>query len=156
VAARARIALVTTVGAALLAGSGMVGVSAAALHPHRTVAQSKNEGAKISLRKTSHGKVLVGANGRSLYRFDADSKNHSNCGPTCRKKWAPVTATGSPTAGAGVSASHLGVIKGRQVTYYGHPLYTFFKDTKAGQIKGDQVFAFGNYWWLVSANGGRA
>jgi predicted lipoprotein with Yx(FWY)xxD motif len=156
VSGRARFALVTTVAATLLAGFGLAGVSAAAVHPHAAVAHSKSEGAKISLRKTSHGKVLVGANGHSLYRFDADTKNHSHCGATCRKKWAPVTTTGTPKAGAGVSASHLGVIKGHQVTYYGHPLYTFFKDTKAGQIKGDQVFAFGNYWWLVSAKGGKA
>jgi predicted lipoprotein with Yx(FWY)xxD motif len=142
-------ACLATVGATLLAGFGLVGVSAGAV-------QNKGEGAKISLRTTSHGKVLVGANGHSLYRFDADTKNHSNCGPGCRKKWAPVTTTGTPKAGAGVSASHLGVINGHQVAYYGHPLYTYFKDKKAGQIKGEQVFAFSSYWWLVSAKGGRA
>jgi predicted lipoprotein with Yx(FWY)xxD motif len=140
-------------GAALLAGSGMVGVSAAAPLAH--LGQVKSEGAKISLRHTSHGNVLVGANGHSLYRFDADTRNHSNCKVACRKKWAPVTTTGKPKAGAGVSASHLGVIKGHQVTYFGHPLYTYFKDKKAGQLKGEQVFAFGNYWWLVSKTSSR-
>lgn len=139
-------------GAALLAGYGMLGVSAAAPAPH--VAQVKHEGSKISLRHTSHGKVLVGANGHSLYTFSSDTRNHSNCNKACRKLWPPVTATGKPRAGAGVTASHLAVIKGHQVTYYGHPLYTYSKDTKAGQIKGEQLFKFGGYWYLSSAKGG--
>jgi predicted lipoprotein with Yx(FWY)xxD motif len=145
---RARIALVTTVGAALLAGSALAGVSSGA-----AAAAAKSDGSKISLRHTADGMVLVGANGHSLYRFDADTKNHSNCNAKCRKHWPPVTTTGTPKAGAGVSASHLGVIKGHQVTYYGHPLYTYYKDTKAGQTKGEQAFEFGSYWWLVSAKG---
>jgi predicted lipoprotein with Yx(FWY)xxD motif len=149
VISRARVALVTTVGAALLASAGMVGVSSGA-----TAAPSKSEGAKISLRHTADGKVLVGANGHSLYTFSSDTKNHSNCGAACRKKWPPVTTKGTPKAGAGVKPSHLGVIKGHQVTYYGHPLYTYFKDTKAGQVKGEGLFKFGGYWYLTSAKGG--
>jgi predicted lipoprotein with Yx(FWY)xxD motif len=156
---RARIALVTTVGASLLAGYGMVGVSTgapAAAGKSAPIVASKNEGAKISLRKTSDGKVLVGANGHSLYTFSSDTKNHSNCGAKCRKQWPPVTTTGKPKAGPGVNASHLGVIKGHQVTYYGHPLYTYYKDTKAGQIKGEGLFRFLGYWYLSTAKGGLA
>jgi predicted lipoprotein with Yx(FWY)xxD motif len=157
VAARARVALATMMGAAaLLAGSGMVGVSAGSPVAHvGRVSHATHEGSKISLRHTSHGSVLVGANGHTIYRFDADTKNHSNCNKACRKRWPPVTTTGKPHAGAGVSASHLGVIKGHQVTYYGHPLYTYFKDKKAGQLKGEQAFAFGNYWWLISKTSSR-
>lgn len=145
---RARIALVTTVGAGLLAGYGMVGVSTGA-----PAAPSKHEGNKISLRHTADGKVLVGVNGHSIYTLSSDTKNHSNCGPACRKTWPPVTTTGKPHAGKGVSAKHLGVIKGHQVTYYGHPLYNFSKDTKAGQVKGEGLFKFGGYWYLTSAKG---
>jgi predicted lipoprotein with Yx(FWY)xxD motif len=144
-------------GAALLAGFGMVGVSAGAPAAHVAhVAQVKHEGSKISLRHTSRGKVLVGANGHSLYTFSSDTRNHSNCNKACRKLWPPVTVTvtGKPHAGAGVTASHLGVIKGHQVTYYGHPLYTYLKDKKAGQVKGEQLFKFGGYWYLTSARGG--
>jgi predicted lipoprotein with Yx(FWY)xxD motif len=155
VAGRVRIALLTTIGAAVLAASGLVGmssgaavVSAPAAHP-----QVKHEGAKITLRHTAHGKVLVGANGHSLYTFSSDTRNHSNCNKACRKQWPPVTAIGTPHAGTGVSARHLKVIKGHQVTYYGHPLYTYFKDTKAGQTKGETLFKFGGYWYLSSAKG---
>jgi predicted lipoprotein with Yx(FWY)xxD motif len=146
---RARTAVVIAVGAALLAGSALAGVTSGA-----AAAPAKSEGSKISLRHTADGTVLVGANGHSLYTFSTDTKNHSACGPACRKKWPPVTTTGKPKAGAGVHASHLGVIKGHQVTYYGHPLYTYYKDTKAGQTKGEGLFRFGGYWYLTSAKGG--
>jgi predicted lipoprotein with Yx(FWY)xxD motif len=153
-AGRVRIALVTTVGAALLASYALsAGAAGAAGRARHSVAHTKNEGAKISLRHTSRGKFLVDANGHSLYTFSSDTKNHSRCGPACRKTWPPVTTNGKPKAGTGVSASHLRVIKGHQVTYYGHPLYTFFKDTKAGQTKGEGLFKFGGYWYLSSARG---
>jgi predicted lipoprotein with Yx(FWY)xxD motif len=148
VAGRARIALATTAAAALLAGFGMAGVSSGA-----PAAASKGEGSKITLAHTKDGKVLVGADGRSLYTFTSDTKNHSNCNLACQKHWPPVTSTAAPRAGAGIKAGHLGVIKGRQVTYYGHPLYTYYKDTKAGQVKGESLFKFGGYWYLTSAKG---
>jgi predicted lipoprotein with Yx(FWY)xxD motif len=145
VAGRARIALATTAAAALLAGYGMVGLSAAA--------PSKAEGAKISLAKTADGKVLVGSNGHSLYVFTSDTKNKSNCNKACQKVWMPATSTGKPKAGAGIKAAHLGVTSTHQVTYYGHPLYAYVGDTKAGTVKGQQAFAFGGYWYLQNAKG---
>lgn len=157
---RVRIALVSVAGVALLAAYGVsaaapgaAGTVAGTAGSRAAVAQTRNDGAKISVRHTARGKVLVDAHGHSLYTFSSDTRNHSHCGPACRKAWPPVTATGKPKAGAGVSASHLHVIKGRQVTYYGHPLYTFFKDTKAGQTKGEALFKFGGYWYLTNARG---
>jgi predicted lipoprotein with Yx(FWY)xxD motif len=140
--------LATTAGAALLAGYGMSGVSGAGV-----AAPSKGEGAKVSLRHTSDGKVLVGANGRSLYTFTSDTKNHSNCKGACLAHWIPAKSTGKPKAGAGVKAAHLGVTSKHQVTYYGHPLYTYIKDKKPGQIKGENAFASGGYWYLINARG---
>jgi predicted lipoprotein with Yx(FWY)xxD motif len=155
VAGRVRIASATILGAVLLAGVGTAGASAGATtRPTSHVgAVAKNVGARISLRRTAHGKVLVGANGHSLYLFQADTRNKSNCGPACRKQWPPATTTGKPHAGPGVSASHLRVIKGHQVSYYGHPLYTYFNDKKVGQTTGEGKFKFGNFWYLLSAKG---
>lgn len=147
-AGRARIALATTAAAALLAGYGMVGVSAGA-----PAAPSKSEGATISLRHTSMGKALVGVDGHSLYTFSVDTKNHSKCKGTCLKHWFPAMTSGKPKAGIGVSAKHLGETSKGQATYYGHPLYTYIKDKKAGQIKGEGAFASGGYWNLTNAKG---
>jgi hypothetical protein len=42
-----------------------------------------------------------------------------------------------------------------QVTYNHHPLYTFVKDTKAGQTNGEGVSAFGAVWNAMSPAGAK-
>jgi hypothetical protein len=42
-----------------------------------------------------------------------------------------------------------------QVTYHGHPLYRFAKDTKPGDVNGEGVTAFGGSWFAVSPAGNR-
>ena len=70
-----------------------------------------------------------------------------------------VITSGKPLATNGVKASLLGTTKradGRmQVTYNGHPLYTFVKDTKKGQTNGEELKAFGAEWYVVSPAGAK-
>ncbi len=110
----------------------------------------------ISLRPTAVGKVLVAANGRTLYLFTADKGKKSTCYGHCAAYWPPLTAR-KPSVGAGLKASMLGTTKRRggklQVTYGGHPLYYFVQDKKAGQLKGQGFVHFGGSWWVVSAAG---
>ena len=110
----------------------------------------------VSLRTTQAGKVLVGANGRTLYLFTADRAGKSACYGKCASVWPPLIAA-SPTVGAGLTASMLGKTKradGKlQVTYGGHPLYSFAKDKKAGDVHGEGIVHFGGTWWVVSAAG---
>ena len=110
----------------------------------------------ISLRTTAVGKVLVAANGRTLYLFTADKGKKSTCYGQCAGYWPPLFA-GTPTAGVGLKASMLGTTKRRdgklQVTYAGHPLYFFVQDKKAGQVNGQGFVHFGGSWWVVSAAG---
>ena len=65
--------------------------------------------------------------------------------------------SGKPIAAAGAKASLLGTTKradGRlQVTYNHHPLYTFVKDTRKGQTKGQGLDFFGGEWYVVSPAG---
>ena len=109
----------------------------------------------LSLRTTAVGKVLVAANGRTLYLFTAD-KGKSACYGQCAVYWPPLIAA-NPTAGAGLKPSMLGTTKRKdgklQVTYAGHPLYFFVQDKKAGDIKGQGFVHFGGAWWVVSATG---
>jgi predicted lipoprotein with Yx(FWY)xxD motif len=97
--------------------------------------------ATVGLRATSLGKVLVaGSSGRTLYLSTHDAKNKSMCTGQCAVVWPPLLTSRKPSAGKGVSASKLGEIKrGRshQVTYAGHPLYTFEGDSAAGQTSGE-------------------
>ena len=110
----------------------------------------------ISLRTTAVGKVLVAANGRTLYLFTADKGKKSTCYGQCAGYWPPLFAA-TPTVGAGLKASMLGTTKRRdgklQVTYAGHPLYYFVQDKKAGDVKGQGFVHFGGSWWVVSAAG---
>jgi predicted lipoprotein with Yx(FWY)xxD motif len=40
-----------------------------------------------------------------------------------------------------------------QVTYNGHPLYTYVSDTSAGATNGQGVNLNGGLWWVVSPGG---
>ena len=117
---------------------------------------STNTSSSISLRTTRVGKVIVAANGRTLYLFTADKGNKSACYGQCATYWPPLIAQ-TPTAGAGLKASLLGTAKRRdgklQVTYNGHPLYFFAEDKKAGDVKGQGFVHFGGAWWVVSSVG---
>ena len=41
----------------------------------------------------------------------------------------------------------------KQLTYNGHPLYTFSGDGRAGDISGQGSSAFGGRWYVVSPDG---
>jgi predicted lipoprotein with Yx(FWY)xxD motif len=117
---------------------------------------STNKSSSILLRGTKVGKVLVAANGRTLYLFTADKGKKSACYGQCASFWPPLIAE-KPTAGAGLKASLLGTTKRKdgklQVTYGGHPLYFFAQDKKAGDVNGQAFVHFGGTWWVVSAAG---
>jgi len=112
----------------------------------------------VTLRSTTVGKVLVGANGHTLYLFTADKGTKSVCYGQCATYWPPLIA-GKPTAGTGLDTSLLGTTKRKdgklQVTYHGHPLYFFLPDKKAGDIKGQGYVHFGGSWWVLSAAGAK-
>ena len=126
-----------------------VGVTAAA-------AFASTKASTVSLRTTKAGKAVVAANGRTLYLFTADKGRASGCYGKCASVWPPLIAA-HPTAGRGLRTSMLGTTKRRdgklQVTYGGHPLYLFAKDTKPGDTRGEGIVHFGGSWWLVSPAG---
>ncbi|HWX96883.1 MAG TPA: hypothetical protein VNZ01_08510 [Solirubrobacteraceae bacterium] len=41
----------------------------------------------------------------------------------------------------------------RQLTYNGHPLYTFLQDSTPGQTHGQGLTAFGAAWFVLSPAG---
>jgi predicted lipoprotein with Yx(FWY)xxD motif len=100
------------------------------------------------------GTILVDQDGKTLYLFEADSNNMSNCSGSCLSLWPPVMANGTATAGSGVSAGMIGTATGSsQVTYAGHPLYWFSGDTKAGDTNGEGLNDFGGLWYAISPAG---
>jgi predicted lipoprotein with Yx(FWY)xxD motif len=105
------------------------------------------------------GKALVDSQGRTMYLFEADKGGRSTCTGACAAAWPPVTVSGAPQAGSGVSQSLLGTITRSdgtmQVTYNHHPLYYFSGDGSAGQDKGQGLKAFGAGWYVVNASGAK-
>jgi predicted lipoprotein with Yx(FWY)xxD motif len=113
--------------------------------------------ASVSTKSSSLGTILVDAKGRTLYLWDADHGAKSACTAACAQAWPPLTTTGTPKASGAVKASLLGTTKradgSSEVTYGGHPLYTFAGDSQAGQTTGQGSNGFGAPWWVVSPAG---
>jgi predicted lipoprotein with Yx(FWY)xxD motif len=122
-------------------------------------AAAKPTGSSIKLRSARLGRFLTDAGGRTLYLFEADKPNKSNCTSACLSLWPAYTATTTPTAGPGVTAAKIGTIRAaggkRQVTYAGHPLYYYAPDRKPGDTTGQGLDQFGAEWYVLSAGGGK-
>jgi predicted lipoprotein with Yx(FWY)xxD motif len=91
------------------------------------------------------GTFLTGPNGMTLYTHAGDSPTSSTCTGGCATAWPPLTTSGQPTAGAGVTGQ-LGTLTradgATQVTYSGLPLYYWQGDAKPGDVTGDGVNGF--------------
>jgi predicted lipoprotein with Yx(FWY)xxD motif len=142
------IVLGTIAGAAVLVASSYAGTTAKNRAP---------KGALLALRKTTLGSILVDAQGRTLYIFEKDRKGMSACDTTCVKFWPPLVSRTPPRAGKGVQKAMLGVTRAhngrRQVTYAGHPLYTFVGDKSPGDTSGEGLTNFGADWYALAASG---
>ena len=136
----------------------MVATGVAALGAAGTASASA-PAAKLQLRKTSVGTILVSNSGATLYAFTKDARNNDMCVRMsgCAGVWPLLTSAAKPAAGAGVKASLIGTIavKGgaRQVTYAGHPLYTYVADGGPGDVSYVNVVQFGGAWPAVNAAG---
>jgi predicted lipoprotein with Yx(FWY)xxD motif len=142
-------------GAAASSGGGLYGGDGGAA-PAPTPA-SKSGPATIATKKTDLGTILVDGQGRTLYLWVADKGHKSTCNGACAQAWPPVLTGGKPKAQGGVNAGWLGTTKrddGKtEVTYKGHPLYTFVEDHAPGDTTGQGSNGFGALWWVVGPNG---
>ena len=106
------------------------------------------------------GPILVDAKGFTVYDFHKDKGTTSSCYGSCAGVWPPVLSEGAPTAGEGASASKLGTTKRKdgtvQVTYAGHPLYTYVADKKPGEANGNDFSSFGAQWYALKGSGEEA
>ena len=113
----------------------------------------------VTASASKYGKVLFDGRGRSLYVFASDRGAKSRCYGACAKTWPPLLTSSKAMAhaGAGAHQALIGTTRRRdgklQVTYAGHPLYGFSKDTKRGQITCQNVANFGGKWWVETAAG---
>jgi predicted lipoprotein with Yx(FWY)xxD motif len=103
------------------------------------------------------GAILVNADGFTLYDFHKDKGSKSACYGACAGTWPPLTTDGEPQAVKGAMPAKLGTTKRTdgtvQVTYAGHPLYTYAVDTKPGETKGQDIDSFGAEWYALQPSG---
>jgi predicted lipoprotein with Yx(FWY)xxD motif len=126
-----------------------------AIHPYMTakVIVSAARPAAV-LVKTASARVLVNAQGRTLYVFASDKPNKSVCKGQCAVAWPPLLVpkgTTPPAAMPGIKGKFGVAVRtsgAHQLTFDGAPLYLWFKDKKPGAMTGQGV---GGVWWVVVA-----
>jgi predicted lipoprotein with Yx(FWY)xxD motif len=106
------------------------------------------------------GALLVSADGFTLYDFHKDKGGKSACYGACAGTWPPLITDGEPQAIKGAIPAKLGTTKRTdgtaQVTYAGHPLYTYAADTKPGEANGQDIDSFGAEWYALQPSGAEA
>ena len=124
-----------------------------------STAANTGAGAAVDAKKSSLGTILVDSKGMSIYLFEKDKGPRSSCSGACASAWPPVTSTGAATAGTGIAKAKLGTTTRsdgtKQVTYNGHPLYTYAGDSSAGQTNGEALKQFGAEWYVLSPAGSK-
>jgi predicted lipoprotein with Yx(FWY)xxD motif len=102
-----------------------------------------------SADKAKVGRVVVDAEGRTLYRFTAEAQGRPVCSGSCVSTWPPATVTSA----SGLPA-HVATVKrddgALQLTYDGHPLYRYAGDGSTADANGEGV---GGQWYAIKASG---
>ena len=136
----------TTAAALAVVALVLLGVAVAGASPAAPAATA------TGLKTTTIGGTTVLTNGRgfTLYSFAPDTPAASKCYGSCAAYWPPVT--GTATAGSGLPG-RIGTITrtdgSHQLTYNGHPLYTYIGDTAPGQARGNNLNLNGGLWHEV-------
>jgi predicted lipoprotein with Yx(FWY)xxD motif len=151
-------AAVIPIAALAVAACGGGGAATASPPPAPSkTATTPTQTATVGVANSRLGRILVDSTGRTLYLFKGDSDTSSACSGACAIAWPPLRTGATPAVAGGASTALVGTIPrsdgARQVTYNGHPLYTFVKDHKPGEVNGQGVTAFGAAWFAVSPAG---
>jgi predicted lipoprotein with Yx(FWY)xxD motif len=147
------VALLAALGALVIAGCG--GSSSGSTSNEASQGSSGGAGESVANTPSASGMtvsgaeisglgtVLVDSKGMTVYEFTVDKGTTSECYEECETAWPPVTASGKPSAGEGAMAADLGTTKRKdgtmQVTYKGHPIYTFAEDKAPGEANGNEA-----------------
>ena len=144
--------MIASIGVAVVAAAGgitaaSVGTSTASAAPAAGHGAASHSAAAATVRTAQvpvDGKmetILTTSTGQPLYFYQPDTAAKSFVTGGLAQAWPPLTS-GAP-AGSGLSGQLkvLNDVNGQQVTYNGHPLYTFAND-QAGRVTGQGVQNF--------------
>jgi len=131
-------------------------ISFIVLLPNAAATATSSGASSVAIKVTHiHGtSVLTNKHGYTLYWFAPDSATSSRCYSTCAAYWPPVVGTASPSSGIVGTFGTLKRTSGaEQVTYNGHPLYTYVGDSAPGQATGNRIRLNGGWWYEMKASG---
>ena len=112
----------------------------------------------LTLQRSPVGPILATGGGDTLYDFGPDTDRSSACvNDGCVFQWPPLTRSGPIRTGKGVDPSLVGTIRrpdgSTQITYGGHPLYTYNLDVTPGMVTGQAIDQDGGPWYVLDAAG---
>lgn len=133
---------------AAMAGCGVSGGGAYGVggNPGSTPATSSSGSGSVATATAMVGgnseTILTDGGGKTLYYFDPDTSTSVACTGGCAQTWPPLLAGSNQTqtpSGLSGTFSTVSRSEGKQITYNGHPLYTYSGDSAAGQTNGDGI-----------------
>lgn len=107
----------------------------------------------LMLAKINSELVFVGSKGKTVYTFDNDAANVSNCNGGCAVTWPPYFYGETIILPSTLSVNNFGTITradgAKQNTYAGKALYLYSSDVNRGTVLGDGV---GGVWHKIVKN----
>ena len=112
----------------------------------------------LTLQHSPAGPILATGGGNTLYDFAPDTPTHSACvGDPCVLQWPPLVEQGPVRVGKGVNPALVGTLRrsdgATQLSYGGHPLYTYNLDVTPGMVTGQGFNQDGGLWYVIDAKG---
>jgi len=112
----------------------------------------------LTLQKSPAGPLLATGGGNTLYDFVPDTPTQSAClNDGCVFQWPPLIKSGPIRLGRGLDPSLVGTLRrpdgSTQISYGGHPLYTYNLDVTPGMVTGQGIDQNGGLWYVINAQG---
>jgi predicted lipoprotein with Yx(FWY)xxD motif len=140
--------MIAGIGVAVLGAAGGVTAAAVGTSTTASAAPAASHSAAATTVRTAQVPVgrkletiLTSATGQPLYYYKPDTASKSFVTGSLAQTWPPLTSAASASSGVSGKLSVLNDVNGQQVTYDGHPLYTFVSD-HAGLVTGQGVQNF--------------
>ena len=112
----------------------------------------------LALEHSPAGPILTTGTGATLYDFAPDGPTHSACTQDpCTFQWPPLLKVAPVAVGRGVDPALVGTLRrpggATQLSYAGHPLYTYALDVTPGMVTGQAVDQDGGPWYVLGPRG---
>jgi predicted lipoprotein with Yx(FWY)xxD motif len=112
----------------------------------------------LTVQHSPGGLILASGAGATLYDFAPDTPTHSACtNDGCVFGWPPLVKDGPITLGPGLKRSLVGTLRrpdgSTQISYGGHPLYTYNMDVTPGMVTGQGIDQDGGLWYVINPSG---